>query len=291
MGESMVEEGRKILMEGGIPNYNSPEEAINAFLKMHKAAENREFLLEPDRCAELPKPDVYKLRKKLIELATGGRQILSEVESKELLESYGIKTTLPRLAKTPKEAAGLAKSIGYPVVMKVQSEDISHKSDANCVMLNISDEATVMRKYDEIMANARAYNPKARIDGITLQKMVSEKGFEVILGSKRDPLFGPAVLFGMGGIAVEAIKDTSLELAPLTTKTARVLIDSTKISRLLRKGFRNLPPANMACLEETALRFSQLVSDLPEIKEMDINPLRVDDRECIVLDARVVLNK
>jgi len=291
MGEGMVEEARKLLLEGGIPNYNSPEEAIGAFLKMYKATENMALLNEPIQTINLKKPDVQKLRAKLIKLASGGRQLLTEVESKELLETYGIRTTLPKLAKSPKEGVELAKGIGYPVVMKVQSEDISHKSDANCVMLDIPDAATVLKKYGEIIKNAHAYNPKARIDGITVQKMVSEKGFEVILGSKRDPLFGPAVLFGMGGIAVEAIKDTSLELAPLTKNTARVLIDNTKVSRLLRKGFRNLPPADMVCLEETAIRFSQLISDMPEIKEMDINPLRVDDKECVVLDARVVLNR
>jgi len=290
MGESAVEEARKILLVGGIPNYPSPEEAINAFLKMHKAEENMVFLNEPSPKISFSMPDIAKLRARLIELSRGGRQILSEVESKELLESYGIKTTLPKLAKSPKEAAMLAKTIGYPVVMKVQSEEISHKSDANCVMLDIGDEAEVLKKYEEIMKNAHAYNPKARIEGITVQKMVTEKGFEVILGSKRDPLFGPAVLFGMGGIAVEAIKDTSVELAPLNQKTARVLIEHTRVSKLLRKGFRNLPPANMACVEETAIRFSQLITDLPEIKEMDINPLRVDDKECVVLDARVILN-
>ncbi len=291
MGKCMVEEGRNLLLEGGIPNYSSPEEAINAFLKMHKAGENRVFLNEPVPPSEIAKPEIRRIREKLIRLEAGGRQLLTEVESKELLETYGIRTTLPNLANSPKAAAGLAKTIGYPVVMKVQSEDISHKSDANCVMLNIPDEASVLKKYEEIMKNALIYNPKARIEGVTVQKMVPEKGFEVILGSKRDSLFGPAVLFGMGGIAVEAIKDTSIELAPLDRKTVRVLIDSTKVSRLLRKGFRNMPPANMACLEDTAIRFSHLISDIPEIKEMDINPLRVDDKECIVLDARVVLSK
>lgn len=290
MGEGMVEEAKNILLKGGIPIYDTPEEAINSFLSMHKATENSAYLNLPSEGDGHLKVDVDALRAMLSGMAKEGRKILSETESKQLLEKYGIKTTLPWLANSPEEAVEHAKKIGYPVVMKIQSEDISHKSDANCVMLDVRDEGSVRRKYEEIIRNAQAYNPSAKLEGITIQKMISEKGFEVILGSKRDALFGPAVLFGMGGIAVEAIKDTSLELAPLTRKAARQLIGNTKVSKLLQKGFRNLPAANMACLEDTAMHFSQLVSDLPEIKEIDINPLRVDDKECIVLDARVVLN-
>jgi acetyltransferase len=290
MGQGMVEEGRDVLMKGGIPVYNTPEEAINSFIWMHKAAMQKEILSEKQEMFALQKPDLGSIRSDLKAIASTGRKILSEQESKELLEKYGIRTTLPRLAKSPQEAISLAKSIGFPVVMKVQSEDISHKSDANAVMLDIKDETAVAKKFDEIMANAKAYRHDARIDGISIQKMAMPGGFEVILGSKQDTLFGPSVLFGMGGIAVEVIKDTSIMLAPLNRNQARSLVGSTKIGTMLKKGFRNQPAANMALLEEMLVRFSELAADFPEIKEMDINPLRVDDKYCLVLDARIILS-
>jgi acetyltransferase len=290
MGQGMVEEGRAVLMKGGIPVYDTPEEAINSFILMHKSARQADILAEMQEIFTFQKPNKEEIRLALKGIASTGRKILSEQESKELLEKYGIRTTLPRLARSPQEASELAKSIGFPIVMKVQSEDISHKSDANCVMLDIKDEATASKKFDEIMVNARSYRHDARIDGVSIQKMATPGGFEVILGSKQDALFGPSVLFGMGGVAVEAIKDTSIMLAPINRNQSRSLIGSTKIGTMLKKGFRNQLPANMALLEEVTIRFSELAAEYPEIKEIDINPLRVDDKSCLVLDARIILS-
>jgi acetyltransferase len=149
----------------------------------------------------------------------------------------------------------------------------------------------VEEKYDEIMKNAKKYNPKAKIDGIALQKMVSAKSHEVIIGSKKDSLFGSVVLFGMGGIAVEAFKDRNVGIPPLNQTLAKRLIEGTKIYKLLKDGFRNIPAANMELLEKTLVNFSKLLIDLPEIKEIDMNPIAIDDKECIALDARMILDE
>jgi len=290
MGEGMVSEAKKILIEGGIPVYESPEQAVNSFILLYESTEKKARLNELQQDLDFRTPNLSEVRAMLRKAFLSGRRILSEAESKEILEKYGINTTLPRLAKTSKEAAGIASQIGFPVVMKVQSEDITHKSDANCVMLNISSPEETSEKFDEIMKNARAYKKEAMIDGISIQKMVQEKGYEVIIGSKQDSLFGPVVLFGMGGIAVEAVKDTNLDFAPLSRTFARRLIEGTKIGNLMKKGLRNIPPANLAHLEEIIVKFSHLVVDLPEIKEIDINPLLVFDSQSIVLDARIILN-
>jgi acetyltransferase len=220
-----------------------------------------------------------------------GRIILSELESKEILESYGIMTTIPKLAKNAEDAVSIASAISFPVVMKIQSEDISHKSDANCVVLDIKNEEEVKQNYEIIMNNAKKYKNDARIDGVTIQKMASKKCYELIIGSKKDSLFGSVVLFGMGGIAVEALKDSTIGIPPLNQTLAKRLIEGTKVYKLLEKGFRNVPPADLELLESTLVKFSQLIIDLPEIKEIDINPLKICDEHCIALDARMILDK
>ena len=290
MGEGMVEEARKLLIKGGIPVYPSPEQAINSFLMLYESTVEKQKVNEVQQDISMAGPDVGKIRVLLKAMAKSGKSIVSEAESKLVLEHYGIKTTLPRLAKTPQEAADIAKEIGFPVAMKIQSEDISHKSDANSVMLNVSSPEEALAKFNEIMKNARAYKKDARLEGVSIQKMVTEQGYEVILGSKRDSLFGPVVLFGLGGIAVEAVKDTNLEFAPLNRTFARRLIEGTKIGNILKTGLRNIPPANLAHLEEILVRFSRLVAELPEIKEIDINPLLLYNSHAIVLDARIILN-
>lgn len=292
MGASLVEEGRQILRKGNIPEYETPEQAVKTFMYMYQYIRNIELLYEtPEELINDSEPVADKIKLLLREINNSGRQILSESESKEILESYGIKTTSSKLVKNADEAASISKETGFPIVMKIQSEDISHKSDANCVILDIQNEDESKQKFNEIMDNARNYKNDARLDGVTIQRMISSKGYELIIGAKKDFLFGTIILFGMGGIAVEAIKDRNIGIPPLNRTLAKRLIEGTKIYKILKDGLRNIPPANMDILENTLVKFSRLLVELPEIKEIDINPFRIGENEGIALDARMIIDK
>jgi len=292
MGTNLVREGKRVLRDAKIPCYSTPEAGVRAFMNMYKYTKHIELLYEtPEDIEEEENIPVAKIKKDLKKIYKTGRIVLSETEAKSIFEEYGINTTAPKLAKTSDDAVKLAKDIGYPIVMKIQSEDISHKSDANCVMLNIKSDEDVKNKFDEIISNAKKYNKKANLDGVAVQKMVSGVGHEIIIGSKKDHLFGSVVLFGMGGIGVEAFKDRNVGIPPLNQTLAKRLIEGTKVCKFLKEGYRNIPPANMKLLEETLINFSQLLVDLPEIKEIDINPIKINDKEIVALDGRIILDE
>jgi len=219
-----------------------------------------------------------------------GRTILNEDESKEFLSMYGIKTTEPKLAKTENDAVKLAQKIGYPVVMKIHSPDITHKSDSGGVVLDVQCEETLRNSFKKIMKNVKEKAPKAKIEGITIQKMIKNKGSEFILGSKKDPVFGSVILFGLGGIFTELFKDKAIGFPPLNQVLVKRIIEQTKAYELL-KGFRGIPPVNMHKVEETMINFSQMIIDHPEIQEVDINPLIAVDDELTAVDARIVIDK
>ena len=212
------------------------------------------------------------------------------MESKELLAAYGIPVTETILAETEDQAAESAAKIGYPVAMKILSHKISHKSDAGGVALNLRNQSDVRQAYDQIMKSCRAYDPEADLLGVTVQPMIKMSGVEVILGLNKDPDFGPVILFGMGGVMAEVIQDRALALPPLNRLLARKLMEETKVYRLL-KGFRNIPPADLNLLEEILIRLSQIAVDLPEVTELDINPLKASADGCLALDARVIVEK
>ena len=180
--------------------------------------------------------------------------------------------------------------MGFPVVLKVLSPQITHKTEAGGVILDINSDAEVRQSFDMIVQRAKSYNPNAQIIGVTVQPMIKRKGYEVIIGGKTDPLFGPVILFGMGGVGVELFKDYSIGLPPLNTTLIRRIMEETKVYQLL-KGYRNVPPANLKLLEETMLLFSQLLIDFPQIKEIDINPLLINEKEAFILDARITVDK
>jgi acetyltransferase len=222
--------------------------------------------------------------------ARENREILTETEAKKLLEYYCLPTVKTLIAKTADEAARMASHMGYPVVLKILSPQIVHKTEAGGVILDITTEAELRRAFDQIVQRANEYNPDAEIQGVTVQPMVKKRGYEVILGAKSDPLFGPVILFGMGGIGVELYKDVAIGLPPLNQTLARRIMEETKVYQLL-KGFRNMPPANLKLLEELMVLFSQMLVDFPELKEVDINPLFVNEKEAFALDARIVIDK
>jgi len=289
MGGESVEKGRKIFSKAGIPTYETPERAIQSFMYMNSYAHNLELLQQtPPKLHHTLEYDKARAAAIVNKALSQKQQFLTEIESKEILSAYGIPVNRTGMATSAEEAIRLAQEIGYPVAMKIYSKDIIHKSDANGVQLHLSGDKNVRETFRKIMADAHAYDPEAELNGVTIQSMVDRTDYELILGSKKDPLFGPVILFGMGGIMTEILKDQAIAFPPLNRLLARRLMESTRVYQLL-KGYRNRPPADIGRLEEILIGLSQLVIDFPEIAELDINPLILrGDRPCAV-DARVII--
>ncbi|MBW2088782.1 MAG: bifunctional acetate--CoA ligase family protein/GNAT family N-acetyltransferase [Deltaproteobacteria bacterium] len=288
MGGRDVEKGREIFIQEGIPTFDTPERAVRAFLNLYRYSKNIKMLQEIP--PNLPKKIEFDHKKARILMDREIKKknfLLTEIESKDLLSAYGISVNLTKLAASGSQAEEKAREIGLPVAMKICSRDIIHKSNANGVLLNLKNELDVHDAFTKIMTNARSCNAEAKIEGITVQTMLSPE-YELILGSKRDRDFGPVVLFGMGGIMAEVLEDQAIALPPLNRLLARSLMEKTRVYRLL-KGYRNHPPANLTLLEEILIRLSQLVTDFPEIEELDINPLMVTKNGFCAVDARVLL--
>lgn len=216
-----------------------------------------------------------------------GRKFLNEVESKQLLKDAGIPVTDTRLAKSRIEAIALAREIGFPVVLKVISPDIVHKSDVGGVKVNLADEAQVGSAYDEILRAVGKRQVGARIEGVSVQTM-AKPGVEVIIGMSKDPQFGPVLMFGIGGILVELLKDVSFRIVPITRRDANQMISEIKGYPLLT-GYRGAEPADIKALEDILLKISELVDKTPEIKEMDLNPVFARADGAVAVDARVIL--
>ncbi len=216
-----------------------------------------------------------------------GRLSLTEVESKQLMREAGINTTDIRVAKTREEAISLSKELGYPVVLKIHSPDVIHKSDVGGVKLGLTSEEQVGEAYDEIISSVKDKASDAAIEGVTVQAM-ARSGVEVIMGMSKDPQFGPVLMFGLGGILVEVLKDVSFRIVPLEDRDAREMIKEIKGYPLL-EGYRGQEPANVPLLEEMLLRLSDFVEKTPEIKEIDLNPVFAYRDGVLAVDARVIL--
>ncbi len=215
------------------------------------------------------------------------RTVLTEIESKRILKDAGIHCTDTRLAGTREEALSLADAIGYPVVLKISSADITHKSDAGGVKVNLQNRADVETAYDGIMASARRKFPDAGIEGVSVQGM-ARAGIEVIMGMTRDPSFGPVLMFGLGGILVEVLKDVSFRIVPLENRDAAEMINDIKGKKLL-EGYRGQDPADKHCLENMLLKLSAFADGQPEIAEIDMNPVFAYKDGAVVVDARIIL--
>jgi acetyltransferase len=293
MGAANVREGVKRLSEAGVPAYATAERAVRAFMSLVQFRTNRETLLETPRDVPIKfSLDKQALRERFGELAAqAGSEMLDENASKELLGTYGIPVTLPRLAPSADEAIAAAAEIGYPVVVKIHSPQITHKTDVGGVRLNLTDAAEVRAAFDQIVASARRLRPDAEILGVTVQRMLTAvHGVELIAGVKRDPVFGPVIMVGLGGVSAEVLQDRALELPPLNERLARRMLQSLRSWPLLT-GYRGRPVVDVERLVETLMRFSYLVADLPEIREIDINPLVATPTEIIALDARVLIDR
>lgn len=217
-----------------------------------------------------------------------GRTLLSETESKQILKDAGINTTVIKLASSEREALDISRQIGFPVVLKIASPDITHKSDAGGVKVGLKDEKEVSQAYREIMASVGQHFPTAKIEGVSVQNM-ARPGIEVIIGMTKDAQFGPVLMFGLGGIWVEVLKDVSFRIVPLTRWDAGAMIKEIRGYDLL-KGYRNSEPANIEILEDILLKLSDFLENNPEIKEMDLNPVFAYKDGAIAVDARIVLD-
>jgi len=216
-----------------------------------------------------------------------GKAALNEVESKQLLKQAGINTTDITLASSKDEAVSAAKKLGFPAVLKIVSPDILHKSDIGGVKLNLTSEGDVGKAYDEIMAAVKKHDPKASIEGVSVQPM-ARPATEVIIGMNKDEQFGPVLMFGLGGILVEVLKDVSFRIVPLTKRDAREMIREIKAYPVL-EGYRGQEPADIETLESLLLKVSDFVEKHPDIKEMDLNPIFAYEDGAIAVDARIIL--
>ncbi|MDL1909768.1 bifunctional acetate--CoA ligase family protein/GNAT family N-acetyltransferase [Chloroflexi bacterium CFX6] len=291
MGGDEVAPGEAILNKANVPTFPYPDTAARVFDYMAHYAENLRSLYETPMPIgdEVQDPLDREGAAQIVKSARdAGRTILTEYESKLLLASYGIPTVETRIAKTEQEAVEVAEDIGYPVVLKLHSETITHKTDVGGVQLDLTDAQAVRNAYAGIRQSVTEKAGAGHFLGVTVQPMAKVEGYELILGSSIDPQFGPVLLFGLGGQLVEVFKDRALGLPPLTTTLARRMMEQTRIYTAL-KGVRGREPVDLAALERLLVRFSQLVTEQRWIKELDINPLTASPENLLALDARVVL--
>jgi acetate---CoA ligase (ADP-forming) subunit beta len=216
-----------------------------------------------------------------------GRTLLNEVESKQLLEQNGIPTSGAQMAQTADEAARIATELGFPVVLKVLSQDIAHKSDVGGVALNLAGADAVRAAFETMMRSVQAAQPSARIDGVSVQRQAAP-GTEVIVGMSKDPQFGPVIMVGLGGVLVEVLRDVAFRVVPLEPRDARDMLHEIKGFPLL-EGYRGAPPADLAALESLILNVSRFVEDHPEIEELDLNPIFAYPDGAVAVDARVIV--
>ncbi|MBN2460125.1 MAG: bifunctional acetate--CoA ligase family protein/GNAT family N-acetyltransferase [Candidatus Cloacimonetes bacterium] len=289
MGAEDIAAGKKVLESNNIPVYETPESAVKCFIHMYDYSRNLEILHEtPSQIPHEFIPDKVATQKLIKDVLADNRTVMTEFEAKQLLKNYRIPVIKNGLAKTEEEAVRLADNIGYPLVMKIASPDIIHKTDVGGVILNIPNREDARKAFIRILASSREKVPDADIRGVLVEQMLKRK-YELIIGCKRDPIFGPTIVFGMGGVAVEVFKDTTVGLPPLNMALAMRMIEDTKIYRLI-KGYRGMPGVDISSVQFLLYKFAYLLMDFPQILDIDINPFGVDERGGVVLDAKVLLD-
>ncbi len=292
MGGSQIHEGRALFREARVPCFTTMENAVDAFTYVAKYNRNQRLLMQvPARLAGgLQPPDREGARLIIEGVLSERRKVLTEPESIAVLTAFGIPTVRAAVARSANEALVSAETIGYPVAMKVLSHDITHKSDAGGVRLNIVSAQEVRNAYRHMLDQVKQNAPDARIEGVTVEKMhKSRSSRELLIGIVRDPVFGPVISFGSGGTAVEILADTALSLPPLNRRLANDLITRTRAARLL-EAHRDVPAANMDALVGVLLSVSAMACELPWLQEMDINPLMADETGVVAVDARIVVD-
>ena len=290
MGEAGVAAARKHFAGAGIPVFRTPDPAVEMFGHLSSFYRNQQTLLQtPGPLAMRSPPDAAAARRVIGDALAQKRTVLTEIESKDVLAAFGIPVAETVAAADAGAAVAAADRIGYPVVLKIDSPDITHKTDVGGVLLNLRDAAAVRAGFAQVLAQAARVKPQARISGVVIEPMIKRpNGRELMVGVIRDPVFGPAIAFGSGGITIEVHRDRAVALPPLNAFLVAELIRGTRVAKLLGP-FRRMPPANMEALESVLLRVSEMVCELPWIVELDINPLIVDENGAVVVDARVVI--
>jgi acetyltransferase len=289
MGGAEMSAGNAILNQAGIPTFSYPDTAAQLFNYMWLYNYNLRGLYETPILPPEASQDATSVTALIETARNSGRTLLTEAESKQVLAAYGIPTVETRIAHSEEDALREAEAIGYPVVLKLFSETISHKTDVGGVKLNLRDASQVRQAFREIQSSVSEKVGPDHFMGVTVQPMISTDGYELIVGSSLDPQFGPVLLFGSGGQLVEVYRDQTLALPPLNSTLARLMMERTKIIKAL-KGVRGRPAVDLVALEQLLVRFSQLVLEQRWIKELDINPLIASADRLLALDARVVLH-
>ena len=291
MGGPSVAEGLAVFEQAGVPAYNFPEEAVEAFMHLVAYARNLETLHETPRALPVSFAlDRGRVKDLMGTILSEGDAVLSEAAAKALLDAYEIPVTKPLPAATAEDAVAAAERIGYPVVLKVRSPDVTHKTDVGGVAVGVDTADEVVAAYERILTSVAERQPGAQVRGVTVQPMVTTPGYELLLGARKDASFGAVILIGAGGVAAEVLGDRTLGLPPLNERLARRMLESLRIWPLLQ-GHRGRPAVDLDSLLEVIVRFSHLVADYPEIEELDINPLMATSEGTVALDARAVIDQ
>jgi len=279
-------EARRMLQRAGIPSFTMPEEAVSTFMYMHRYTQNLELLYQTPQEVPVGRTNLAQLKGILRHAFCEGRSVLSLPESMRFLEAYQIPTVRTLIARTVDEANALSSELGYPVVMKALSPQVTHKSKIEGVILNIWSPSELKVFFEELEKKVRKHSETAEFQGVAIQPMVREKGWELLVGSKNDSQFGSVILFGTGGTAAESFNEVTVGFPPLNQVLARRLIEETAVFK--RASFSDRP-FNVKLIEEILVKFSQLVADFPEIKAIDVNPLIASEKCAVAVDARIVI--
>lgn len=292
MGDASVGAAREVLRKALIPTFRTPEAAVGAFGNIANFTQNQQLLQQtPPPLTALAKPDIAGARLVIESVLAERRQVLTEMESKTLLAAFHIPVTRTLLARNGHEAMMIATQQGFPVALKIDSPDIAHKSDVGGVALNLHNGEAVRNAFNDMMQRVKRIKPDARINGITVQNMArSRRGREIYIGLVSDDPFGPVITFGAGGTMIELIDDRAMELPPLNQFLARRLMERSRVFETLGE-WRGATPVKMEALEHVLLRVSEMVCALPQLREMDINPLIVDESGAIAVDARMIVTE
>jgi len=290
MGGDTLTRARTIFRQAGIPTYDTPEQAVGGFLQVVEYRRNQEMLMQTPPSAPVEfTPDTATAVSIVRGALASGRKMLTEPEAKSVFAAYGIPVVETRVALTPDEAVQVAGEIGFPVAVKILSPDISHKSEVGGVVLDLETKEQVEAAASGMLRRLRKVEPNATLTGFSVQQMARKpKAFELIIGAATDPVFGPVILFGQGGVAVEVLADSTVGLPPLNLALAKDMVSRTRVAKLLA-GYRNVPAVNFDAIYLTLTQVSQLICDIPEIVELDINPLLADETGVLALDARIVV--
>ena len=291
MGDTTVVAARTVLKDANIPGFRTPEAAVGAFGNLSTFYQNQKLLQQtPPPLSTLAKPDIEGARLVIESVLAERRKVLTEMESKSLLSAFHIPVTETILARSAHEAMMIATQLGFPVALKIDSPDISHKSDVQGVALNIMNGAGVRDTYIDLIDRVKRLRPDARINGVTVQQMArTRSGREIYIGMVTDDAFGPVIAFGAGGTMIELINDRAMELPPLNQYLAHRLIERSRVAHTLGE-WRGLPAADFDAIERILLRVSEMLCELPQLREMDINPIIIDADGAVAVDARIVID-